>query len=164
MTDDERPTLAAITAMRDTQSVLHTWWLTAHNLVHERQDAIKAVDPRWGPHTYLSDLPIPRGYDDYPTGYYEHVSVGYGTQDDPTPTVHYEGRWTKWAADRESYEKVYADITIPAWVITDPDGPDRYRAQTAGLVAAEQAKFDEWNAQIDRVIRAALTERQEEDQ
>lgn len=144
---------------RDTASLLSQWAPTVHRLVRDRITALAEADGREDTGTETAEQfaarvhahgqnPFPEGtciYDD--TGYdanvnigYDHISVGYGHGDDGPLRVTYTGRYPVWSADGESYVMRTAEIHCPGWLVTDPDGVDRYRRQTQRMAADVRAE------------------------
>jgi hypothetical protein len=111
--------------------------------------------------------PFPHGqtiYDDegfnanINTGY-EHVEATYGFgADGPGMSIRYYGRWPKFNPAGDDYEMVPAYIHVPAWLITDPDGEERYRQQTAEMAADVRQKNAAEDARMDALIEAMASE------
>jgi hypothetical protein len=165
-TGPERVTSEALTAYRETQSLLHQWAATAHRLVVERVDALLAADPddvhvTETPREFAERVhahgqyPFPEGeaiYSDINNNRgYDWVEIGFGVNGEGDE-VDYTGWYPVWAPDGESYERRFARIHIPTYVITEPDGAERYRARTAEMVAALKARQAEERARLDEII------------
>lgn len=174
-TDDDLPTppLNALRAHKALIGDLHQWAPTVHRLVRER---IAALMEAYGPHDHPLETPeehaarvLAYGQKPFPSGAsiyenlndnrgYDHIEVGYGIegQGDGELRITFTGWYPHWAVDGESYERRFAEIHCPGWLVTEPDGIDRYRAQTEQMAAevrrqvkANQAAI---NALLDRRV------------
>lgn len=158
MSDLPQPTSEQLAAHHRLASDLHQWAPTVHQLVRERIAALMAA---YGPRNHSTETdeefaqrvlahgqyPPPVGeyiYDDDSLSSnrgYDHIHVGYG----PEHTITYSGWYPQWAPDGESYERRWTQISCPGWLVTDPDGIERYRTETeqmAQVVREERAAED----------------------
>lgn len=160
-------TTARLAEYRSLTSEMHQWAATVHQLVRER---IALLDAAYGGFNHPTEsraqhaervlakgqVPFPVGqcvYDDLNSNRgYEHVEVEYGTPDDGGARITYTGWYPKWADDHMSYERLSAEIHAPSWLLTEPDGEDRFRDQTAAMVAAVRAE----RAREDQALEALL--------
>ncbi len=168
---DRRPaaaaTLAALIAYRDLANELSQWAPTVHRLVCERIAALAEANGPWEHQTETArgyaervlargQYPFPAGeclYDDLNnnTGY-EHIEVGYGLDGEGGARITYSGWYPQWASDGESYTRGTARIYCPAWLIAEPDGEERYRQETAEMVAAVHQKRADEDAKLDAMM------------
>lgn len=166
-----RPSIEALHAYRDLSSDLSQWAPTVHELVRER---ITALAEAYGPRNHPTETdeeyaervlargqyPFPVGtclYDDLNSNIaYEHIEVGYDMGDEGGARIAYAGWYPQWAPDRESYERRRAQIYCPAWLVTEPDGVERYRRQTAEMVAAVHQERADLDAKLDARLRASI--------
>lgn len=160
-----KPTITAddLTAYQSMTSDLECWEHAVHDLVVERVEALQAVHPEdrpggetareWAERVLAKgQYPMPETERDRRG--YEYVQASYGT-------ITYSGPYTHWTPDGEDYVTRIARISVPAWVITDPDGPDRYRAETDAMVAAARAERDALDARLDEIMDRIIAERSE---
>lgn len=151
MNDLPRPTLDALIAHQALSHDLMQWSATAHKLVKERITALLAAYGK--PATISEDHdewagrvladgqnPFPPGtsiYDDLNNNTaYSNVEIGYGRGPDDGPVlITFTGNYAQWAPGGDNYRRLPASIHIPAWVVCDPAGIDRYKAQTQLLAA-----------------------------
>lgn len=166
-TGPEHPSLAAIEAARDTVEILHQWAGTAHRLVWERIEALTAADPDFAHPLETAQQHAARvyagGQEPFPRGVgihenlndnrgYDHVWIGYGR-------IHYGGHYPEWNADGTDYTTRWAEIDVPVWLVTDPDGPIRYRQETAEMVAKVEAEGARLGAELHAIVERLLRER-----
>lgn len=167
------PTQAALAAYHDLTYDLSQWAPTAHDLVSKRIDALAEA---YGPFDHPLETrqeyaervlahgqhPFPKGeclYDDLDNNTaYAHIAVWRDSADKGGFRITYTGSYPKWADDGGSYERRSAEIHVPSWLVTEPDGIERFRAQTAQMVADVVAERRRENAAIDAAIAAALDE------
>jgi hypothetical protein len=158
-------TMEALEAHRALTDDLMQWAPVAHRLVHERIEALRdAYGPRDHPLESNWDFaarvlakgqqPFPQGvsiHDDLNSNIsYEHVTVGYGT-------IEYQGVYPHWRPD-DDYQIRIARITVPAWLVTEPDGIVRYDHETADMVAAVTVERAAEAAKIERMVEQVLRE------
>lgn len=171
---DTRPTIEALRAHRELTSVLHEWAPTVHRLVRER---LALLEEAYGSYNHpletlseFTERVLAQGQYPFPVGEclfddlnnntsYELVEVGYALPEDGEALITYTGWYPRWAPDYESYEHRHATIHCPSWVVTDPDGEQRFRDRTAEMVTAVKAEREQQRARIDDLIEQALRER-----
>ncbi len=166
--DLPQPTAEALTAYRDLRTDLLQWAATVHELVRERIAALAEAN---GPTRHVLETveeyaervlargqhPFPAGeciYDDLNnnTGY-GNVEVGYAmTDDDGGAVIRYSGTYPQWDDAGETYELRIARIYCPAWLITEPDGVERYRQQTSEMVTALRAELLKEDQALDALL------------
>lgn len=165
-----RPTAAALQQHRELTATLHEFAPTVHRLVRER---IALLDEAYGEFNHPTETRrehaervLARGQHPFPVGEclyddlnnntaYDHVAVGYGLREDGGGRITFTGWYPEWAADGESYERRPVSIHCSAWVVTDPDGEQRFRGQTAEMVTAVRAERAETDAAIAALIEQA---------
>jgi hypothetical protein len=167
MTEPPRPTPEALHAYRELADGLSQWAPTGHRLVRER---VATLAEAFGPYRHpletaedhaarvlaAGQYPFPVGqclYDDLNnnTGY-DHIDVGYGTSEDGGTRITFTGWYPHWAPDGESYERRKATIHCPGWLVTDPDGVERYRRQTVDMAEAVRRERAVEDAAIDALL------------
>ncbi len=170
-TDDDLPTpsLDALRAHKSLVDNLHQWAPTVHRLVRER---IAVLMEAYGPHDHPLETPeeyaarvLAHGQKPFPAGEsiyenlndnhgYDHIGIGYGIQSDGDGELQitFTGWYPHWAADGESYERYFAEIHCPGWLVTEPDGIDRYRAQTEQMAAEVRRQVEAESAAIDALL------------
>jgi hypothetical protein len=169
--DLPRPTADALTAYQELHDQLSQWAPTVHRLVRERIDALAAAYGREHPgptettEQYVARVyargqePFPRGVSTYEdlndNRGYDHIRVSYGR-------VYYGGHYPEWNADGSDYSTRWAEIDVPAWVITDPDGTDRYRAETSEIADRIRADEAELTAKVEAAMRPLLDDQKAE--
>jgi hypothetical protein len=165
------PTLAALVAHRDLTHDLAQWAPTVHSLVRERVAALAAAS---GPFDHPTETrvefaervlaqgqyPFPAGvsvYDNLNSNItYEHVEVGYGLAGDGEARITFTGTYPVFGDDRSDMDRRTASISCPGWLVSEPNGVDRFAAQTADMVDAlelERAGDDAKIADLVRGIR-----------
>ncbi len=163
------PPIEALRAHKALMDDLHQWAPTVHRLVRKR---IAALTEAYGPHNHPLETPeehaarvLAHGQNPFPADAsiyenpngnrgYEHIEVGYGIQSDGDGELRiwFTGWYPRWTADGESYERCFAEIHCPSWLVTEPDGIDRYRAQTDQMAAEVRRKVDTENAAIAALL------------
>jgi hypothetical protein len=149
------PSVQALRAYRDLASDLSQWAPTVHRLVRERIAALVEANGRYEHPLETAEqyaervlakgqYPFPAGVSIYEnlndnTGY-DHIDIGYGLEGDGELRITFTGWYPHWSlandeAEEEDYERRSASIHCPGWLVTDPDGVDRYRKQTQEMVA-----------------------------
>ncbi|MEU3452290.1 hypothetical protein ABZ671_01580 [Micromonospora sp. NPDC006766] len=164
-----RPTAEALHAYRDLAGDLSQWAPTVHRLVRERIAALMEANGRWEHPTETAEeyaqrvlahgqFPFPQGvclYDDDNHNSnisYEHIDVGYGVTGDEVTRITYTGWYPHWKCDGQSYERRTATIHCPGWLVTDLDGVDRFRRQTADMCEAVRRERADEDARISALI------------
>lgn len=169
-----RVTLGAQGAYRDIASQLSQWAPTVHQLVQER---IAALVDAYGPYDHPLETaqqyaervlahgqyPFPPGtslYDDLNinTGY-NHINVGYGLPGEDGSRITYTGQYPEWADDGGSCKMRTVRIHCPGWLVSEPDGVERYRQQTVGMAEAIRAERAQLAAQIEAQIDEVMAAR-----
>ena len=161
------PPLDALRAHKALTGELHQWAPTVHRLVRDRIAALMEAygrfdNPLETAESHASRV-LARGQHPFPTGQciydeldcntgYSHVGIGHGLDDDGDNRITFSGTYPHWAADGESYELRIAEIHCPGWLVTEPDGVDRYRRETDRM--AEQVRRA--RAEEDAAIAAAI--------
>lgn len=161
------PPIEALRVHQSVTNVLSQWTPTVHRLVRDR---IAALMEAHGPYEHpletaeqYAQRVLAGGQRPFPTGEclydnlnnntgYEHIRVGYGLAGEGELRITYTGWYPHWAEDGESYDRRVAEIHCPGWLVTDPDGEDRYRAQTAELAEAVRQKVAAERAAIDALL------------
>jgi len=169
-----RISLTTMQAYRDTYQQLAQWAPTVHQLVQER---IAALMEAHGPYNHplettrqYTERVLAHGQHPFPPGAslydnlscntgFEHISVGYGLAEDGEIRITYTGRHPEWAADGESYELRTASVHCPGWLVSEPDGVERYRQQTAEMAVAVQAEQTQLTASIQASIDEVMATR-----
>jgi hypothetical protein len=175
MTSGERlpaPTLDALRAHQALTDDLHQWAPTVHQLVKERIAALVAA---YGPYDALDETaeeyaarvfaggqrPFPAGVSIYENlndnRGYDHVAVRLGLPDESGLRITYTGWYPRWVivnddTEEEAYERRPVEIHVPAWLVTDPDGVEKYRQETDAMAAAVRAA----EARLDDAIEATI--------
>jgi hypothetical protein len=166
--DLPRPTADALAAHQQVHYQLSQWAPTVHRLVRERIDALTAAYGRDYPsptettEQYVARVyaggqePFPRGVSTYEdlndNRGYDHIRVAYGR-------IYYGGHYPEWNADGSDYRTRWAEIDVPIWLILDPDGADRYRAETSGIADRIRADEAELVAKVEAAMRRLDQER-----
>lgn len=162
-----QPTVEALHAHREVTSDLSQWTPRVHELVRER---IAALADAFGPYRHpletaeehaervlaKGQYPFPVGaclYDDLNNNTaYDHIDVGYGGTEDEGIRITFTGWYPHWAPDGQSYERRRAKIHCPGWLVTDPDGVERYRRQTADMADAVRQENEAESAAISALL------------
>ncbi len=168
-TDDDLPVppLGALRAYKALMDDLGQWAPTVHRLVRER---IAALMEAYGPFDHPLETAeehaarvLAHGQSPFPSGVsiyenlddnrgYDHIEVGYGMDGDGELRITYSGWYPEWATDGESYQRGWATIHCPGWLVTEPDGIARYRAQTEQMAAEVRQQVEEGNAAISAAL------------
>lgn len=161
------PPLDALRAQKALTDDLHQWAPTVHRLVRDR---IAALIQAYGPHDHPLETPeehaarvLAHGQSPFPAGVslyenlndnrgYDHIDIGYGMDGDGELRITYSGWYPEWAADGESYQRRWATIHCPGWLVTEPDGIDRYCAQTEDMVAEVRRQIEAESAAISALL------------
>ena len=143
-------TLAELEAAKDLQHRVMEFASLAHELASERVALLQAVDPL----AYAGQHPLPE--DEWEHRYYEKSQFSY--DGDGVPCVAFFGHWYVWSIDGETYDVAFADVTVPLWVLTDPDGPDRFRAETRDRVAQAELAEAARAAEIDALCEVIFAQ------
>ena len=168
-TQDKRPMphLDALRAHKALTDDLHQWAPTVHRLVRER---ITVLLEAYGEFNHPLETAeehaarvLARCQNPFPPGVsiyenlndnrgYDHIEIGYGLEGDGDLRITFAGWYPHWAADGESYERRFAEIHCPGWLVTEPDGVDRYRAQTEEMAAEVRQQVAAEHAAISALL------------
>lgn len=166
------PSLAALRAHKALMDELHQWAPTVHRLVRER---IAALMEAYGPHDHPLETPeehaarvLAHGQNPFPAGVsiyenlndnrgYDHIGIGYGMDGDGELRITFTGWYPHWVVvnddtGEDAYERRAASIHCPGWLVTEPDGIDRYRAQTEQMATAVRQQVEADNAALSAFL------------
>ncbi len=174
------PPLDALRAHKALTSVLHQWAPTVHRLVRDR---IAALMEAYGQHDHPLETPeehaarvLAHGQSPFPAGVsiyenlndncgYDHIDIGYGLEGDGELRITFTGWYPHWSLandeaedEDEDYERRSASIHCPGWLVTEPDGIDRYRAQTDEMAAAVRREVEAESAAISALLDKARSD------
>lgn len=161
------PDPAALAAYRDIAQELSQWAPTVHQLVRTRVAALADAYGLFDSSTESLEefaqrvlaggqYPFPQGvsvYDDLNSNRtYEHVEVGYGQHADGGTTVTFTGRYPDIGQGSRVPTWSTARVYCPGWLISAPDGVDRFHAQTAEMVTKVTDERAARDADIEKLV------------
>lgn len=157
---------AVLATHREVRMDLSMWAPTVHELVCERIAALVEANGTFNHPTETAEeyaqrvlacnqRPFPPGtsiYDDLNNNRgYDWVQMGYGVGGEGG-RVEFTGWWPEFHEGSRGFDINLVSIHCPAWVVSGPDGVDRFRAETAEMCAEVRRENAERAASISRLI------------